>query len=569
MKRPALSRTRLISFAILLFGVVLIGRLYVVQVVEGSTFRERAAAQYQGTETASFDRGTIYFQTRDGNEVAAATLKTGYLLAIDPKLISDPEGTYEKLSTLVTLDKTNFLNKASQQNLVYVVLGDHYTDDVGTALNALKLPGVEVVPEKWRYYPAGSLASHVLGLVAYKGNDLAGRYGLESYYDSVLSRSGGTLYSNFFADIFSNATKAVLQPSELQGDLVTTIEPTVQAELEDNLKQVYDQYHATEAGGIIIDPKTGEIYAMAAFPNFDPNDFQSEPSSAVFSDPLVESSYEMGSIVKPLTMASGIDAGVVTATTTYDDKGFVMVDGSKINNYDFIGRGVIPMQQVLSQSLNTGAVFVMQQLGRDRFTDYFLNLGIGEETGIDLPNESPGIITNLYSTRDVEHATAAFGQGIAMTPIMTARALCALGNGGYLIEPHIVKRIDYTAGFSKAINPPPERQVFKTSTSKAITDMLVTVVDKALVEGKAKMDHYTIAAKTGTAQIAEPNARGYYPNEYLHSFFGYFPAYDPRFLIFLYMYKPQGVEYASQTLTAPFSALTKFLINYYNVPPDR
>jgi len=279
--------------------------------------------------------------------------------------------------------------------------------------------------------------------------------------------------------------------------------------------------------------------------------------------------FEMGSIIKPLTMASGLDAGVVTADTTYNDKGYVVFDGSRIENYDGKGRGVVPMQEVLNQSLNTGVAFVMQKLGKDRFRKYFLSLGLGEETGIDLPGEVGGLVGNLQSKRDVEYVTASFGQGIATTPIATVRALSALGNGGKLITPHIVTKIDYKGGMSDMVSYNDTERVFKPETSEEITRMLVEVVDKALLGGKVKMKNYSIAAKTGTAQIAREGGGGYYKDKYLHSFFGYFPAYNPKFLVFLYVVNPRGVRYASHTLTYPFMNITKFLINYYDIPPDR
>ena len=175
---------------------------------------------------------------------------------------------------------------------------------------------------------------------------------------------------------------------------------------------------------------------------------------------------------------------------------------------------------------------------------------------------------NLESPREVEYATASFGQGIALTPIAAVRALSALANGGTLVTPHLVKSIEYENGKIDTITFPEGTRVFKKETSEDITRMLVTVVDKALKHGKAKNPYYTVAAKTGTAQIANEHGK-YYDDRYLHSFFGYFPAYDPQFLIFLYTVEPKGVQYASETLTDPFIDLTQFLINYYAIPPDR
>jgi cell division protein FtsI/penicillin-binding protein 2 len=320
---------------------------------------------------------------------------------------------------------------------------------------------------------------------------------------------------------------------------------------------------------VIINPKDGSIYAMAKSPTFDLNKFQEVEDVSVFNNQIVGGVYEMGSITKPLTMAAAIDAGAVTASTTYDDKGFLTLSNYTIYNYDKKGRGVTDMQSVLNQSLNTGAVFAMQQLGKDKFKEYMLDYGIGEKTGIDLPGEGRNLISNLDTNRDIEYANASFGQGIALTPIATVRALSVLANGGYLITPHIVGKIDYTGGFSEEIKYPKGRQVLKAATSEEISRMLVRVVDEALMGGTIKLANYSVAAKTGTAQLELEDHKGYYQDRFLHSFFGYFPAYDPSFLIFLFTQDPQGEEYASHTLTTPFMNLTKFLINYYDLPPDR
>jgi cell division protein FtsI/penicillin-binding protein 2 len=277
----------------------------------------------------------------------------------------------------------------------------------------------------------------------------------------------------------------------------------------------------------------------------------------------------MGSIVKPLTVAAGLDAGAISAQTTYYDGGSIWLNTKKISNYDGKGRGVVSMQEVLNQSLNTGVTFIVQRMGKEKFAKYMLDYALGQETGIDLPNEAHGIVDNLTSPRDIEYATASFGQGLAMTPIATARALSVLANDGTLVTPHLVKRVKYKNGITKTIDIEVGKRVLKSETSEEISRMLVGVVDTALRGGTVKIPNHSVAAKTGTAQIPDTRTGGYYEDKFLHSFFGYFPAYDAKFLVFLYTVEPKGVKYASETLTDSFMDITKFLINYYEIPPDR
>jgi Cell division protein FtsI/penicillin-binding protein 2 len=276
----------------------------------------------------------------------------------------------------------------------------------------------------------------------------------------------------------------------------------------------------------------------------------------------------MGSIIKALTIAAGIDSGAVDENTYYQDNGSVNMNGYTIYNFDKKGRGWVPLQMILSKSLNTGIAYVVQKMGKESFRDYMLKFGLGSETGIDLSGEESGLINNLSGTTMIDYVTAGFGQGIALTPIQTIRALASLGNGGKLVNPHLIDKIDYKVGGVEKIVPNDPVQIFKKDTSERISRMLTYVVDHDLRNGQYKMENYSIAAKTGTAQIPKPGG-GYYENKYFHSFFGYFPSYDPKFIILIYHKNPKGVEYASQTLTDSFFDLVKFLISYYEIPPDR
>lgn len=491
----------------MLAALIIVGRLYLVQIVHGDEYARRADAQLAVPQDPLLNRGSIYFSDKDGDRLVAATLRP---------------------------------------------------------------PGEESDAHQ-RYYPGGSLAARTLGFVAYNNDDeQKGRYGLERYYEQTLARPGDSLYKNFFVELFGGISDA-LSGTPAHGDIITTIEPTVQSELERVLGDYQAGWAPNLSGGIVMDPNTGEVVAMAVSPSFDLNEFNKQDDPAIFNNPMAEAVYEMGSIMKPLTVAAGLDSGAITEASTYNDTGCIELDEKKICNHDLVARGPgTTMQDVLSQSLNLGASYIATKMGPDLMRKYFLGYyKLNEETGIDLPGEVRGLTSNLLSARRVEHDTASFGQGIAVTPIEMVRALAALGNGGYLVTPHLVRAVRDDRGFERSLGWGEPVRILQKETSTKISRMLTTVVDEALVNGDIKMEHYSVAAKTGTAQIADPVDGGYYTDRFLHSFFGYFPSFEPKFVVFLFAVEPRGAPFASQTWAKPFHSLTEFLINYYNIPPDR
>ena len=571
MKPSFVLRARILCGLFAAIAILLIVRLYFVQVVHGVEYAQSAMGQYTETSPGSEDRGTIFFTTKDKQKISAAVMQTGWRIAIQPANIGDAKEVYAQLSAATPIDKDRFFESAAKKGDPYEEVAYRVGGIAAEKVRAQKIPGVLLVQDQWRYYPAGILAAQTIGFMGYKGDTKTGVYGLERQYQDTLTEPTSGLYVNPFAEIFTNVQALVAQnPSSYHGSIVTSIEPTVEAQLEKTLDAVMAKYSPVLAGGIIMDPRTGEIYAIAARPTFDPNTYNAVDDQSVFGNPLVEGRFELGSIMKPLTVAAGIDAGVVTPSTTYNDTGCIIRSTYKICNFDLKARGVVPVQEILSQSLNVGVSFVADKMGHPAFTRYMKAYGFGEKTGIDLPNEVTGDIGILGSGAgpEVNYDTASFGQGVAVSPIEMVRALSVLANGGKLPKPHVVTGIKFENGVTRAIVVPDGAQVIKPQTAETVTNMLITVFDKALLEGDLKMEHYSFAAKTGTAQIPMPGG-GYYPGSYLHSFFGYFPAHKPRFIIFLFAIKPQGQQYASATLAHPFMDIAKFLINYYNIPPDR
>lgn len=562
-----ISPIHFLSFGIIAVALVLIVRLYDIQIRKGEYFTDVSQRQYSSQKRdENFDRGLIVFSYKDGRDFFAASNQTGFNLAIDPANLEDADHAYEQLNAIVPLDREEFFKKAGKKDDPYEELTKRIPEETGLKIADLKIRGVILEKTRWRFYPGNELASNLIGFIAEKDDQLRGQYGIERYYDDVLKKDTSNLYANIFVEFYSGLKKTFGE-GRFNGTIVTTIEPNVQAYVEEVIGNVQNEWHSKNTGIIVMDPHTGAIIAMGQYPSFNLNDFGNVDSVSQYNNNTVENVYEMGSIIKPITMAVGLETKAVTAHTTYNDKGSLTLDGRTFYNYDHKVRGVVDMQAVLNNSLNTGVAFVVSQVGNEKFVQYMKKF-FAEETGIDLPAEGSPLVSNLDSHRDIEAATASFGQGIAISPIQTVRALASLGNGGYLVQPHVVKEIRYEYGVTRKIGQEDPERVFSKETSEEISRMLTTVVDNALLGGKVKMDHYSIAAKTGTAQIPIPGG-GYYDDRYLHSFFGYFPAFDPQFIVLLYTFEPQGAQYASGTLTMPFIDIVKFLINYYEVEPDR
>ena len=608
------KRINFFIFIILALFSLIILRLFYLQILHGKEYKSQGEDQYFFTTGDNFNRGAINFTDKNGNLVTAVQMTNEYDVAIDPKTVHNnfeakikgkqDESSYQNQiytsisdvfkknsgimltstsstfatstnnsNSLISLD--SFINKINKTNSSFEVIATNVNEDIANSIIALKIKGMIVNRKKSRVYFEKDTGAKVFGFVGYSDVKKIGLYGVEKYYNDVLQKEG-TTNSNFFAEVFSDLSSKTNSGygslknkiNNTQGDINLTLDPSVQRYLHKILVDTKVKWNSEKIGGIIMDINDGSVVGMDELPSYDPNDYKDVDDISYYNNDLVSGVYEMGSIIKPLTVAAALDSNAVNSNTTYYDAGTLILNGLRVSNFDKKARGAnTPIQQILSKSLNVGIAYLVQKMGENTLSEYFRKYGLGDYTGIDLPNEASGLTGNLDTHILVDSVTAGFGQGIAITPIQTIRALATLGNGGMLVTPHIVKSINYDDGTTKVIALDAPTQVFdNASTSQKVTDMLIKVVDEGM---KAKNPKYTVAAKTGTAQMVNSANGKYYDDRYLHSFMGYFPAKKPRYIIFLYQTYPKGAEYASQTLKDSFFNLVDFLVSYYEIPPDR
>lgn len=525
-----------LSFVFLAYSFLLF-TFYELQVVNGEYYSARAESR-EAAGSQKPRRGTIYFTDRVGDLIAVGLDKDFPTVYGVPNDIVDPREVAALIAPILNQEAHSIEEKLSKKDDEYELLEDKGSVTVAQEIDNLKIKGIYIVTEPKRTYPFGSAAAHILGFVgpSDKGTSLVGHYGLEGFYEKVLSATQGEEGEN----------------------LILTIDPNIQAETERILDNLIGTYKAEGGGAIVEDPRTGKILAMAGWPNFDPNGYQ-ESNIEDFLNPLTQEIYEPGSVVKVLTMSAGIDLGKITPETTYVDGGKLTLSGRTIRNFDFDTRGAygkITMSNVLEHSVNTGAVFVERLIGRDEFKNYLTAFGIGERTGIDLSSEIRGDLKRLNpKERDIAFATASYGQGIAVTPVGMINAVSVIANGGKLMRPYL----------NAALSPKVMKTVIKKGTAETVAAMMVSAVDKAKI---AKISGYSLAGKTGTAYVPD-FVKGGYTEEVINTFVGFGPVGDPKFAILIKLDKPEGAPVAALSVVPAFRDLAQFILNYYNIPPDR
>lgn len=556
-------------FFILFAGSVLV-RVFLLAIVDHKHYAELAEKQHALLQELPSRRGRIFLQERNSVMRVAALDKDFYSLVFAPKNI--PETRRDELVALAVQasgkKKEDFSALLKKMDDPYEVALKSLDENQARPIREAKISGVYLVAEPKRVYPAGTLAAQILGFVSYaneKGGN--GAYGIEKEFEKDLAGERGFFEGDKDAAGYWIAVgRRFVKPAVDGSDIVLTVDFNIQAFLEEEIAKLVEKWGAESGMALALDPKTGNIISLASFPTFDPALYNKIKNYDVFRNPAVESSFELGSVFKPITMAAGIEEGVVAPDSTYIDAGSVKVGKTTIYNFDKKGRGVVTMATVLEKSLNTGAVHVAQLLGQERFKKFVSLFGFGEKTGIDLPGEVRGNILNLAEGRDVDFATASFGQGTAVTALQMASAFGALANGGVRMKPRIVEKIIEPSGSIREFPPEERGRPVSKETTEKITRMLVGAVRKGTYNA-AGVDGYFVAAKTGTAQVPFKDKRGY-SSDVTHTMIGYAPAFNPRFVLFIQLNKPRGIQFAATSMATPFHRIAKFILDYYEVPPD-
>ena len=508
-----------LAFTFGILYVFLISNIYSLQVEKRSDSLIRA-------EFLGKPRGNIYFIDKNNNLTPAALNKEYPTVYADPEETGLKAALYaEKLSPLINKSVEELEKILSKLNDTYELLLQKAESWQVEKIKDLNLKGIYIKNESLRFYPFKELASHVLGFTD-PTNEVGGRYGAELQFNDLLNDK----------------------------NLVLTIDHNIQDRAEKILRKIIEKYRAVAGTIIIQEPQTGKILAMGNSPSFDPNNY-SKFKIGTFLNPAVQAVYEPGSVFKVITMAAGIDSGKITPETSYFDIGSVTLNGKTIKNWDLRVYGEQTMLGVIENSINTGSVFAQRKIGQDIFYNYLIKFGFNKPTGVVLPGEINGNINNLKTGKDINFATASFGQGVSVTPIELINAFSAIANNGVLMKPLIL-----------ADEKPQEiRRVVSRETARKVVEMMVSAVEKNKV---AAISNYSVAGKTGTSFVPDFGNKGY-TEEVINTYVGFAPASNPRFVILIKLDKPAGAPLAGQSVVPAFRELAQFILNYYNIAPDK
>lgn len=556
------GRFKLTVLGLLVLLCVVFLRLFYWQIVKATELAELGLSQYGSTIILSPQRGEI--RTSDNFPIAAN--KTAYLVFANPKEVKDIKKTATTLSQVLQVDLAS-VSASLKKDLFWVPIAHQIDSKLKEKLDEISLPGVGFEKEYARFYPEASMAAHLLGFV---GKDQNGRdkgyFGIEGHYDRLLRGKEGVAIQ--VHDAFGKPILAKVNPTTpgIQGSSLTlSIQRPIQFLAEKKLKEGVEKYGAASGMVGIMDPKTGNILAMASYPSFDPKKYQDYEAN-LYKNSFISDRYEPGSTFKPIVMSSAFEEGAVKpATKCPICGGPVQIGGFEIHTWNNKYYKNTDMVEVIQHSDNTGMVYVSQKLGLDKMLSFLDKFGIGSLTNIDLQGETAPGLKPRDSWYKVDLATAAFGQGISITAIELLSAISAIANNGVRMEPHVVSEIETPSGSRVKIQPKVLSKPISEKSAKLMTELMVNAVNKGEASW-TRTKGYRVAGKTGTASI--PIQGHYDPNQTITSFVGFAPANDPKFVMLVVLNKPTTSIYGSETAAPIFFQIAKDLFSYYNIAPQ-
>lgn len=598
-------RLRALRFFFIFMGTVIGVRLFVLQVVEAGYYKAWSENQHAMYEILVPTRGSVYVKDYgDHNEYVVATNEPKASVIANPTKITQPINIGKAIAKILQLegwdtydvdagwtvtaavtdpnDPTIVLKAASTERnetgkLIdrlsktddpWEPVANDVSQDALDQLVALQVDGLDYQLKDSRTYPEEGFGGHVLGFFGQSESaGTRGFYGVEGHFNDFLAGRAGELRAQSDAmGRWIGVGARSFTPAIDGGDLLLTIDRTLQYMACNMLRDGVRDFEADGGALVIIEPSTGRVLAMCGAPDFDPDEYSMVEDGSVYNNPAIFEPYEAGSVMKAFTVAAALDQGLISPSTTFTDEGAVAVDDYTIRNSDLKAHGVVSMTTALDESLNTAMVWLMRQMGRDALQQYLYSFGFGQLTGIELATEAEGTMASLDEQAEIYAATASYGQGITVTPLQIAAAYAAIANGGTLMQPYVVEEVRHPDGTVEVTQPNKVRQVISSKTATNIAAMLVSVVENG--HGKhAGVDGYYIAGKTGTAQVA--GRGGYLEGVTNGSFAGFGPVGNPRFAMVVKLENPKTVEWAESSAAPVFGSIAEFLLQYYDVPPER
>jgi cell division protein FtsI/penicillin-binding protein 2 len=566
--------TVFVRLRFVLIGLAILAGLIVIQLLRIELDRGTADRLKELEHTLSRyprefspERGRIF----DAKGELLATNDVEYEIGLSPAYILNPEDVAMQLSSILDKSVTD-ISDATKSKDPYVLIARPVSAEVGEKIKALQaafvddhsqpdLRGVDLAPIQHRFYPNGPLASPVLGFVAYnKEGKQVGYYGVEGFYNDLLS---GRPVKGFEEVV---PLKAQPNPVPDQGaDLYLTLDRDVQYLVEVTLADAMNKYGAEGGSILVMDPRTGAILGMASWPTFDPNHYVEYPPPDP-ANPVVSGQYEPGSTFKILTMAAALDGGFVKPDTGFVDTGYIEVGGLGIYNWNRGAWGLVDMIGCLRHSLNVCMAHLSTQMGPATFYNYISAFGIGRATNVDLAAEISGHLKQPGNADwyDSDLGTNSFGQGVAVTPLQLVTAASAIANGGVMMQPHILYRVEHGTN-TRVIPPQIIGRPIKPESAAMLNEMLAVSMETGEAD-QAVVPGYRLAGKTGTAEI--PMAGGYEENRSIASFIGWGPVDDPRFVTLIVLNRPKTSIWGSETAAPVFSEMVKRLVVLLEIPPD-